>query len=526
MSTRSKAKEREPEHASGSHVAHGAQATKEDDAAKVLTKSSQEVATPDPKPEESITQLTQKDMEDMETKILASVESKVNSVNDLMSAKLDSMIEHLMNVVVRNQADTSKAETKKVKLEEEKIQGATGNESVKALDASALGWAADHQTRSDAIEGRDGDQEEQTMGSRIPQRQPSENPSDSDTMSGSHWDKEESRVHRRTGKSGSGSSGSVSNNRQRRNPDSDPSDYSSDDSSDGDSSDGSHRSYGKRNRQRKNSKSSRSRKNRRCRYESRSSVRKIVKDEFRSTVENIGDPKFALYKKNWAAMARDYRIRERHLVRFMNHLFDGDVLLVYQNVREENPDASSLEVWKLMSVVCYNSNHQAAVRDKVFRPKYDSKTQSVEDYGNAIKTAALALGYRIPERQLIDQFEHGLPPNLEKHATGLSGTFDEVVAMTAKYERACKRGNESFRVVGEGGSSSAYPGYLTINGRRVRRRPGVLCYRRGCDVNGGKDHFSRDHREPTAAQAKDEKATESGNGRDAATGQTASQASH
>lgn len=85
-------------------------------------------------------------------------------------------------------------------------------------------------------------------------------------------------------------------------------------------------------------------------------------------------------------MSRDYNIRKRHLVRFMNRLFDGDVLLVYQNVRDKGPSEGlisedfsdsesekSSEIWRLMSVVCNNSNHQASVRDEVFRLKYDSR---------------------------------------------------------------------------------------------------------------------------------------------------------
>ena len=37
-----------------------------------------------------------------------------------------------------------------------------------------------------------------------------------------------------------------------------------------------------------------------------------------------------------------------------------------------------------------------------------------------------------------------LPTALEKHVTGFYGTFDEIVAMTAKYQLACNRGHEIF----------------------------------------------------------------------------------
>ena len=383
--------------------------------------------------------------------------------------------------------------------------------------ASAARWAADHHPnlvkflKNGARAGRDGGKRENNHSK--------DDPESSEGSSGSSG-------------SESDESGPSWGRKSRKDGDKDPD--SSDSDTESNSSDDSSSSEEDRRRIRRGKKEGKRGMPSKKRYESRSSVRKIIKDEFRASIEKIGDPKFALYKKNWAAMSRDYRIREKHLVRFMNRLFDGDVLLVYQNVRDEYPSASAKEIWKKMSVVCYNSNHQAAVRDKVFRPRYEPKSQTVEEYGNAIKTAALALGYGIPERQLIDQFEQGLPPTLEKHVTGLSGTFDEIVAMTAKYERACKRGSESLRRVGEGGGDDE-GNYLTIDGRRVRRRPGVLCYRRNCKVNGSRDHFARDHKEnpPTpgpdpqgqAAAPHTPPTGASGNGSGAGNGQSAPNAS-
>ena len=455
---------------------------KKDEAAEMFKKSQGGVANPSGDGGEQVARLATKieQLEDREGMMFDRVQNQLSAMTESIAALTTQM-----NMTVASMKASGKDD-------EEDMKGDAGQEGAKsdrASGASASGWAADHPNEKDGTTGRDGGRKKHPK-----KEQDSSNESSSESDS---------------------DGGKPSGNRGRRNggdPDSDPSGSESSD----DSSDDAVKRRGSRGKRSGSTQGKRKVKN----YESRSSVRKIIKDEFRSSIDKIGDPKFELYRKNWKAMSRDYHIREKHLVRFMNRLFDGDVLLVYQNVREEHPFATASEIWRLMSVVCYNSNHQASVRDKVFRPKYDSRSQTIEEYGNAIKTAALALGYGIPERQLIDQFEQGLPTSLEKHVTGLSGTFDEIVAMTAKYERACKR-PESFRRMGEGDEGN----YLTINGGRVRRRPasGVLCYRHRCDVNGGRDHFARDHKEPApAAPAQAQSAqAQQGNGSGAASGQTA-----
>ena len=448
---------------------------KKGDAAEMFTKSLEGLATPNSDLNEQISRLTLKidQMQDCEGMMLDKVQSELEAMQRAMADTI-----------------TQFAQTMSDKMDVA-VKSGERNDDTDVSDAAASGWAADRPKKTDGELGRDGG---------MKKTRPKEEPEGSDESLDDSDDEENKKVQ---------------NGHVGGDPGSEPSD-------DGDSSDSSEGGYKRRShRKNKDKGQGRDKGTRRNKsYESRSSVRKIIKEEFRSSIDKIGDAKFELYRKNWKAMTRDYNIRERHLVRFMNRLFDGDVLLVYQNVRDEHPDASAAEIWKLMSVVCYNSNHQASVRDKVFRPKYDSKTQTIEEYGNAIKTAALALGYGIPERQLIDQFEQGLPTTLEKHVTGLSGTFDEIVAMTAKYQRACSRGSEHFRKIGEG---SGEADFITINGRQVRLRPGVLCYRRGCDVNGGRDHFSRDHKEPAALAAQQAPATQgapSGNGSGVGTGQT------
>jgi hypothetical protein len=80
-----------------------------------------------------------------------------------------------------------------------------------------------------------------------------------------------------------------------------------------------------------------------------------------------------------------------------------------------------------MKLVVYNDSHVVAVRDRLYRPSYDHTKETVLQYGQGIKAAALSLGYDIPEKQLTNQFIQGLPARLRERAQLLSGPFDEVV---------------------------------------------------------------------------------------------------
>lgn len=94
---------------------------------------------------------------------------------------------------------------------------------------------------------------------------------------------------------------------------------------------------------------------------------------------------------------RDYNIRERHLIWFKGMLWGGDVPGVYQNVLHEHRNASSSKTWRKMSVVVYNDSHMVEIRDQAFYPSYDSRKQTPLNYGTSLKTAALALDYKMPE---------------------------------------------------------------------------------------------------------------------------------
>lgn len=59
----------------------------------------------------------------------------------------------------------------------------------------------------------------------------------------------------------------------------------------------------------------------------------------------------------------------------MNHVFGGEVLMVYRNVFDKHPRETTAEVSALMGVVCYNENYKAPVREKVHQPQFNPKTQ-------------------------------------------------------------------------------------------------------------------------------------------------------
>jgi hypothetical protein len=111
----------------------------------------------------------------------------------------------------------------------------------------------------------------------------------------------------------------------------------------------------------------------------------------------------------------DYRIRERHLKCFLSRLFKCDVLRVYHNILIANPNVSFEQIWEGMKLVVYNDSNVVAVIDRVYQPSYDHK-ETLLQYGQGIKAAALSLGYDIPEKQLTNQFIQGLPARLRERA--------------------------------------------------------------------------------------------------------------
>lgn len=64
-------------------------------------------------------------------------------------------------------------------------------------------------------------------------------------------------------------------------------------------------------------------------YESLQEVRLLFEDTFRTTVDKIGDRKFELHHKICNRMLTKYNIREVHQGHFLNRLFDGEFIMVY-----------------------------------------------------------------------------------------------------------------------------------------------------------------------------------------------------
>lgn len=306
-------------------------------------------------------------------------------------------------------------------------------------------------------------------------------------------------------------------NRRRESSDKDPDDDGSEDSSDDDLSGG----RGARSRSKKTSRRtvSWSDDDSEDGYESRREARRIVKAEFGTDkISQYGDVNFELQWSTWDRMTTEYRIRELHLVQFMKQLFAGDVLRVYENVRREYPEASSRRIWKKMAKVVYNDAHKSTAQEQLYNPKYDPKKETIVAYSTRLKSTSMALDQPMSNKQLIKQFARGLPHYLNKTVVTMRGDYDDIVARTIQFDALAKP-SESFRAIDEAGAA---PGYLVTDGRRVKHRPGVLCYRRNCNVNGGKDHFNRDHR-ATESQNEAQQGS-SGNGSGASTGTAGSAA--
>lgn len=161
-----------------------------------------------------------------------------------------------------------------------------------------------------------------------------------------------------------------------------------------------------------------------------------------------------------------------------------------------------------MKKVVFNESHIVAVRDRIYQPKYDHKSETLTQYGQEIRTAALSLDYRIPDRQLVEQIIVGLPPTLRERAQLLSSTYDEIVERMARVERTALVKGERFFAFdetalpapGEGGKPVlGHADYVVADGRSVVRKPGKKCFRKNCDQNGGLVNLSSDHAKPKAS---------------------------
>lgn len=159
----------------------------------------------------------------------------------------------------------------------------------------------------------------------------------------------------------------------------------------------------------------------------------------------------------------------------------------------------------------WNKNHKAAQRNKVFQPKFDAKQQTIQNYAYELRTAALLLDNPLPEDQLVEQFALGLPASLSKQVHTMQGSFDEVVARIIRFDNVGKAAAEPFKLTDETRE------WITVDGERVRKRTGARCYKKGCTVNGGMDHFARDHTRNSPSQGPTERSGAAENGRGAAT---------
>lgn len=156
----------------------------------------------------------------------------------------------------------------------------------------------------------------------------------------------------------------------------------------------------------------------------------------------------------------------------MSRLFKSDVIRVYHTVRLTDPSTDS-SVWNAMKKVVYNDSHVISIR---YHPKYNRKGETLVQYGQRLKAAALSLGYEIPEKQSCDQFITELPASLRDRARLLSGPCDGIAEKTAKAERAALDKGERFFALAESKRSYGmpHPGYVFTDGRKIVKKKGRL----------------------------------------------------
>jgi hypothetical protein len=106
-----------------------------------------------------------------------------------------------------------------------------------------------------------------------------------------------------------------------------------------------------------------------------------------------------------------------------------------------------------MELKVYNVSQHRSQRASFYATLWKEKTNSIEQYGARMATAAMALPEHVSEEALVHRFVEVLPQRLKVQALLISGEYDEVVSKTSLVQKASQIaviGPEMIREVNEG----------------------------------------------------------------------------
>jgi hypothetical protein len=184
-----------------------------------------------------------------------------------------------------------------------------------------------------------------------------------------------------------------------------------------------------------------------------SSAHKLYARELEADrVSRIGDFRFPAARMTWRRLVQDFPVRSEMLRRLVGLAFSGAAKKIYEEVSASNLSATSDELWDLMEAKVYNVSQQRNQRASFYSTSWKEKTESIEQYGARLATAAMTLPEGVSDEALIYRFIDGLPHRLKVQALLVRGNYDEIVATTSLVSKASQRsvqGPELVREVSE-----------------------------------------------------------------------------
>jgi hypothetical protein len=115
-------------------------------------------------------------------------------------------------------------------------------------------------------------------------------------------------------------------------------------------------------------------------------------------------------------------------------------------------NATADELWDLMESKVYNVSQQRNQRAPFYSTSWKEKTESIEQYGARLATAAMTLPEGVSDEALIHRCRDGTPQRLKVQALLIRGGYDEIVATTSLVSKAGQRpaqGPELVREIAE-----------------------------------------------------------------------------
>lgn len=179
-----------------------------------------------------------------------------------------------------------------------------------------------------------------------------------------------------------------------------------------------------------------------------SSAHKLYSQEFESErVTRIGDLKFPAAKMTWKRLVQDFPVEPHLLRRLVGTAFGGAAKKVYEEVAAQNLSATAEKLWEILGAKLYNPSQQRGQRAAFYSDRWRERSETVEEYGARLATAAMSLPEDIPDEALIHRFIEGLPHRLRVQALLVSGDYDDVVARTTLVAREYPRQQSSSELI-------------------------------------------------------------------------------